>query len=69
MTHSPVVKGPKEREKGHVPVKTKLGNSVYKCQLLQVGAQNGTILDPQSKGWRLFWLSHKQLGNKNHFSQ
>jgi len=46
------VKGPKECKKGHVPVKAKLGNSLYKCQILQLGAQNGTMLG--FKGWRLF---------------
>ncbi|OXB79019.1 UNVERIFIED_CONTAM: hypothetical protein H355_008497 [Colinus virginianus] len=36
MTHSAVVKGPKEFDKGHVSVKMKLGNSLYKCQPLQI---------------------------------
>lgn len=39
------MKGPNKPHKGHVPVKIKLGNSPYKCHLLQVGAQNGTVLE------------------------
>ncbi|POI25950.1 hypothetical protein CIB84_010300, partial [Bambusicola thoracicus] len=38
VTHSPVLKGPEEFDKGHVPVKMKLGNSLCKCQLLQCTA-------------------------------